>query len=179
MVGNSGSGKTTLGRALAGHLGVRFVELDSIVHQPGWEELPLEELRARVEEELTAPGWVVDGNYRNRVGDLLRDRADTVVWIDLPRWLVVQRVVRRTLRRVITREELWNGNREPWTNLYSRDPYKSIIVWSWTRHVMYREQYELERAGAPATQQWVRLRSQAEARRWLSQVVPEEPSVDE
>ena len=36
----SGNGKTTLGRALAARLGVRFVELDALVHGPGWAETP-------------------------------------------------------------------------------------------------------------------------------------------
>ena len=40
------------------------------------------------------------------------ERADTVVWLDLPRRVWLPRLVRRTLRRVVRREELWNGNRE-------------------------------------------------------------------
>ena len=42
----SGNGKTTLGRALAARLGVRFVELDALVHGPDWTETPDDELRA-------------------------------------------------------------------------------------------------------------------------------------
>ena len=49
-------------------------------------------------------------------------RADTVVWLDLPRSQVMRQIVSRTFRRVLTREELWNGNREPVENL-----------WAWTR----------------------------------------------
>ncbi len=45
MVGTSGSGKTTVGRALAARLGLPFVELDAIFHQPGWTELPREDFR--------------------------------------------------------------------------------------------------------------------------------------
>ena len=80
----------------------------------------------------------------------------------------MQRVVRRTLRRVITREELWNGNREPWSNLWSRDPQRSIIAWTWTQHSAYRTHYEAEQAD-PANMHltYVRLRSARAADRWL------------
>ncbi|MBA2281392.1 MAG: AAA family ATPase [Acidimicrobiia bacterium] len=168
MVGNSGSGKTTLGRALAAALGVPFVEIDSLVHQPGWAELSREELRKRVSLLIAADGFVIDGNYRSRVGDLVLGRADTVVWLDLPKWTVRLRVLRRTLRRAVTRQELWNGNKEPWSNLYSRDPTRSVVVWSWTHHEAYRAQYEQEMAETAGAVRWVRLRSAAEVRRFLT-----------
>lgn len=168
VVGNSGSGKSTLARALAARLGVAHVELDALVHLPGWEELPTEELRRQVTERLDgSDGWVIDGNYRNRVGDLVRARADTVVWLDLPRRTVMRQVVGRTLRRVVTRQELWNGNREPWSNLYSRDPMRNIVLWAWTNHAKYRRQYAAELAAHPELA-WVRLRSRRDVRRFLS-----------
>jgi Shikimate kinase len=80
----SGNGKTTLGRELAARLGVPFVELDALVHGPGWVETPDEELRARVEPILAGDGWVVDGTYQRKLGTLVLDAADTVVWLDLP-----------------------------------------------------------------------------------------------
>jgi hypothetical protein len=46
------------------------------------------------------------------------------------------------LRRVITRQELWNGNREPWANLYAWDPEKNIVRWAWTRFHHVRNKYE-------------------------------------
>jgi adenylate kinase family enzyme len=101
VVGVSGAGKTTVGRKLAAALGVAFVELDAIFHQPDWVELPHDDFRERVHAALATPGWVVDGNY-SMVRDLVWDRADTVVWLDLPRRLVMRRVILRTLRRAVT-----------------------------------------------------------------------------
>ena len=173
FVGCSGAGKTTLAREVAGRLGVEHIELDAIFHQPGWTELPQGEFARRVAQRLAdAPnGWTSDGNYNSHGGRQVREAADTIVWVDTSKPRVMARVIRRTLRRVITREELWNGNREPWTNLYSRDPQRNIIVWSWTRFGEYRCQYQqMLDEGQWAHAQVVRLRTPAQARRWLSGV---------
>lgn len=106
IVGTPGSGKTSVGRQVADRLDVAFVELDAIFHQPDWGELPSEDFRARVAEVLEGDGWVIDGNY-SAVQDLVWRAADTVVWLDLPKSVVMRRVTLRTLRRAITREELW------------------------------------------------------------------------
>jgi adenylate kinase family enzyme len=126
VVGNSGSGKTTLARALATELGVPHLELDSIHHLPNWQPLDRTVFRNQVDKFIQAPGWVVDGNY-SAVRDLVWSRADTVIWLDLPRRRVMRQVIWRTLRRMATKAELWNGNRERWRNLLGpRD--ESIIV---------------------------------------------------
>jgi adenylate kinase family enzyme len=170
VVGNSGSGKSTLARALAAALRVPHVELDAIYHQRDWRPLPREEFQARVDALTTTGGWVVDGNY-SAVRELVWGRADTVVWLDLPRATVMRRVVWRTVRRIALRAELWNGNREPWGNLFKRDPNESIIAWSWHRHAVYRERY----LAAGTDPRWrhltfVRIRSGPDARRLLRHV---------
>jgi adenylate kinase family enzyme len=170
VVGCSGSGKSTLAASLARALGTTHVELDSIYHQPGWTPLPDAEFRARVAAATEPESWVVDGNY-SVIADITWSRADTVVWFDLPFVMAMARTIRRTVRRVLTREELWNGNREPLSNLWSFDPEKSIIAWTATRHRVYRQRYR----AAEVDPQWsglhfVRLRSQAEADAFLEGV---------
>jgi len=140
MVGSSGSGKSTLGLALADRLGVPFVELDAIFHQPGWAPLPADEFAARVTSVAAGSGWVIDGNY-SAVRPLVWDRADTVVWVDPPRHVVVRRLLARTVRRGVTRQELWNGNRESLRNLFSRDPDVNVVLWAWRKHPEYRVSY--------------------------------------
>ncbi len=98
-------------------------------------------------------------------------RADTVVWFDLPYAIVLGRTIRRTVRRVITREELWNGNKEPFSNLWSLNPEKSIIAWAATRHRVYRGRYaEAEHDPRWGHLRFVRLRSQGEADAFLAEV---------
>jgi adenylate kinase family enzyme len=153
VVGNAGSGKSTLARALAARLGVPHVELDGIYHQRGWTPLAEEELVRRVGEAAARDGWVIDGNY-SAVRPLIWARADTVVWLDLPRRIVMRRIIWRTVRRVISRAELWNGNREPWQNLVRRDPHASLIAWAWHKHAVYQERY----AAAARDPGWAHLR---------------------
>jgi adenylate kinase family enzyme len=153
VVGNAGSGKTTLGRELAARLGVPHLELDGIYHQPDWVPLATDEFARRVGEITAGDGWVIDGNY-TAVRSLIWARADTVVWLDLPRRTVMRRVIWRTIRRVISRAELWNGNREPWQNLVRRDPQESVIAWAWFRHAVYQQRY----AAAALDPTWAHLR---------------------
>jgi adenylate kinase family enzyme len=170
VVGNSGSGKSTLARRIANALNAPYVELDAIHHLPGWQPIDPEDFMARVEEVTAGETWVVDGNYRRVVveGPVWR-RADTVVWLDLPRRRVMRQVVARTFRRLAMREELWNGNREPLRNLYRWDPHRSIIRWAWTQHGKYEQRHTAAMTDpALAHLTWVRLRSHAEAAAWLA-----------
>jgi adenylate kinase family enzyme len=168
VVGNSGSGKTTFAAELAGLIGAPHLELDSVFHQPGWVPLPEQDFRARVTEFIAAPCWVVDGNYR-AVRDLVWSRADTVVWLDLPRWQVMRQVVGRTVRRAARRAELWNGNVEPWSNFLHLDPERSIIAWAWTRHHVYRDRYLRAMIGPDHEQlRFIRLTAVAEVREFLA-----------
>jgi adenylate kinase family enzyme len=131
--GTSGSGKSTLACRVAEVLDVEHVELDAVFHQPGWTPLDDETFRERIASVADGAAWVACGNYRV-VADLLVARADTIVLYDLPRWTVMSRIVRRTLRRLVRHEELWNGNRERWQNLVSTNPEESVIAWAWTTH---------------------------------------------
>jgi adenylate kinase family enzyme len=167
VVGTSGVGKSTFASALARLLGVSFLELDSWQHQADWTPLPVEEFRARVALVVDGESWVIDGNY-SRVQDLVWARADTVVWLDLPRRTVMRRIVWRTLRRVGGRTELWNGNRERWQNFFSLDKEESVIAWAWQTYASNRARYEAAMA-APGNDhlRFFRLRKASAVRRFL------------
>ena len=141
IVGEPGAGKSTLAAALAEKIGGTSIELDALFHGEDWAPTPTPEFRRRVSEALDIESWVVAGNY-SVVMDLVHGGADTIIWLDLPRWLVTWRVIRRSVRRAVKREELWNGNRERWRNLVSRDPEVNIIVWAWTHHAAHTKRYE-------------------------------------
>lgn len=160
----SGCGKTTVGRALAARLGVPFVELDALNHGPGWVEATADELRARVRPVLADEAWVIDGGYRGKLGDLVLAAADTVVWLDLPRREWLPRLVRRTIGRVVRREELWGGNRETLRNAFvGRD---ALIPYALRGYRRRRREYPEELARFHV----VRLRSQREVDAWVAAI---------
>ena len=164
--GTGGSGKTTLAKELARRHGVPHVELDALFHGPGWTETPPEEFRRRVAAATDGDGWVVDGNYDNKLGDLVLGRADTVVWLDLPLRVALTRVTRRTVRRVRTGEELWSGNRESWRGGFFG--WESMFVWAIRSHLRHRRARAIRLARYPGLQV-VRLRTAREVERYLSE----------
>jgi len=157
----SGSGKTTVGRALANRLGVPFHELDALHHGPNWTEATPEELRAKVEPIVESDVWVIDGAYRGKLGDLVFERADIVVWLDLPLHVWLPRLLRRTARRVISREELWNGNREQLRDLVH--PQNSVMFFALRHYRDRRRRYPSELARFPVA----RLRTTGEVDSFL------------
>lgn len=168
VIGGSCTGKTTTSRELARKLGVPHIELDALHHDAGWQEAPADVLQARVDAALAAApdGWVVDGNYHGKIGTSVLERADTVVFLDLPRRTALRRVLWRTSSRIVSRKELWNGNRETLRNAFSRD---SIVWWVIRQHGSYRTKWEPRIA--PLTHlEVVRLRSAGEVRAWLQSI---------
>jgi hypothetical protein len=123
-----------------------------------------------VRQAVAGPSWVTDGNY-SAVQDLIWAQADTVVWFDLSFARTMARVIRRTVRRTVLRRELWNGNREPLSNLLSFNPKQSIIAWAASRHHTYRGRY----TAAQADPRWraltfIRLPTPAAVRRLVADV---------
>jgi adenylate kinase family enzyme len=177
VVGTSGVGKSTFASSLARVLGVSFLELDSVYHQADWAPLPASEFRARVAAAAAGECWVIDGNY-STVRDIVWARADTVVFLDLPKRTVMRRIIARTLRRVAGRVELWNGNRERWRNFFTLNKEESVIAWAWQTHTRNRARYEAAMADPLyAHLRFVRLRSAAEVRGFLRSAA-EEPVAD-
>jgi adenylate kinase family enzyme len=158
----SGNGKTTLGRELARRLEVPFVELDALVHGPNWIETPDDELRAQVEPIVASEEWVIDGSYRRKLGDLVLERADAVVWLDQPIRVWFPRLVRRTVRRLRGQEELWNGNTETLKSaVWGRE---SLFGFALRMHFDRRRRYPVELRPYPV----VRLRSSRAVDAWLA-----------
>ncbi len=140
IIGTSGSGKTTLASQISQRLAIPHVELDALHWEANWIEAPLEVFRKRTEQALSGGNWVVDGNH-GRVRDIVWSRVDTVVWLDYPLRVIMERLLRRTFRRVVTQQLLWSGNRETWQKaLLSRD---SILLWALTTYRRRRKEYPI------------------------------------
>lgn len=165
VAGGSGSGKSTVAAAVAARTGVPYVELDALFHGRGW--VPRPEFEADVAALVARDAWVTEWQY-SHARQLLLERAELLVWLDLPRWRVMAQIVPRTVRRRVRRTELWNGNVEPSLRsvLTDRD---HILRWAWRTHPdTARRVVAAQRAGrCPPV---VRLRSRAAVRAWLAGV---------
>ena len=165
VAGTSGSGKTTLARALSERWAIPHTEIDALFHGPGW--VPRPSFVADVALLAAQDAWVTEWQY-SEVRPLLAARADLLVWLDLPRSTVMGRVVRRTVRRRLRRQPLWNGNVEGplRTFLTDRD---HIVRWAWRTHGTWQDHVEEALVARPELVV-VRLRRPSEVASWLSRL---------
>lgn len=138
VLGTSGSGKTTFARKLSKLLGAKYIELDAINWLANWQERDPDEFKRLVDQETRSGEWVLDGNY-SRVREMTWRRATALIWLNYPFSINFYRSVSRTVRRVISREVLYSGNRESFRQSFlSRD---SIIFWVLKTYRRRRRQY--------------------------------------
>ena len=168
VVGATGSGKSTLAKALAEKIQIENIQLDLLFWKPNWQWSSDEEFFPKIEAALKdKERWVVDGNY-SRTYDILWPKADTVIWIDFPFWLTFYQNFSRSIKRIITREELWpnTNNRESFTRLIGKE---SILRWLWKTYPLMQQRYE-KRFADPEHDyiNFYRLRSRAEVKQFIN-----------
>lgn len=165
VFGTTGSGKSWLAERLAERHGLRLIELDALYWGRDWAPAPLELFRYRVECEIRDGDWIVVGIY-GQVKDLTWRAADTLVWLDLPFPLVMWRLFWRTLRRSLTKENLWGtGNTESlYRSLFTR---QSILLWAIKTHRKNRNRFAVDTQFLGKDKTVVRLTSAREVERFL------------
>jgi adenylate kinase family enzyme len=163
VAGTSGSGKTTLAARIGTALQLPHVEIDALFHGADWTPRP--SFTDDVHRFSAAPTWVTEWQY-GTVRAHLAERADLLVWLDLPRTVVMRQLVRRTLIRRLRRQPLWNGNVEPALRTVFTDP-QHILRWAWNTHHKTAPRVEELLTRRPDLTV-VRLRSRAEVTSWLS-----------
>jgi len=164
VAGVSGSGKTTVARQVAAVLDAPHTELDSLFHGPGW--VPRAEFGDEVRALVARETWTTEWQYA-AARALLLERADLLVWLDLPFGTVtLPRLVRRTLRRRLRREVLWNGNVEPPLHTVLTDP-EHVVRWAVANRAGNRARVTAAARQLPDLPV-VRLRSPHEVSAWLS-----------
>ena len=128
IVGTTGSGKSHLAARLSPLIGAPVIELDALFWLPGWKQQPFDEFWHLVRQTTEGPRWIVVGNY-TIVRDIVWARADSLIWLDYPLTIILPRLVGRTVRRIVSQENLWGtGNRESWRRSFAdRD---SILLWA-------------------------------------------------
>lgn len=168
VYGVTGSGKTTLTGELGEVTGIAWHSVDDLTWEPGWVVVDQHEQRRRIDVICAQPEWILEtayGSWRH----IPLARADLVVALDYPRWFSLQRLVRRTVARLVDRREICNGNRQTLRKALSRN---GIIGWHFDsyarKHDRIREWYAdplgpavVRLTSAAATQEWLRLVARA------------------
>lgn len=137
ITGLSGSGKSTLGATIASLFDVPYIEPDALSWLPNWVSLTETnpaEFERRLREATAGDAWVFGGSYSRFSEPIFWHRLDTVVWLDLPLYVIITRILRRSWRRHRSRELLWGTNYERfWGQLKIWDR-ESLIWWALTRY---------------------------------------------
>ena len=170
ILGTTGSGKSTLGAELEKQFGIPHIELDALHWDPGWQEAPDEVMRERVKKEVEKESWVMDGNYRI-TRDLSWTRAEIIIWLDYHLAVNFWRLLKRTLRRAIKQEIIWNGNREPFLPHFKFWSDDSIFHWLFKTYGMRKKEFP-QLFALPEYQhlEVLRFSSPKETKEWLGKL---------
>lgn len=133
VIGTTSSGKSTLAERIAKRFNLSFIELDALHWEPNWREAPVEVFRERVSSAVQAPAWIVAGNY-HVVRDLVWPKAEAVIWLDYPFFVILGQLLQRTFKRWWTRELLWGTNRDTFWIHFKLWSKESLIHWLLTTY---------------------------------------------
>ena len=160
VLGSGGAGKSTLARRLGDLLNIEVKHLDKFYWRSGWTEPAKDEWLKIVAELTRGDSWIIDGNYGGTIEARL-ERCDTVVFLDIPRWLCLWRVVkRRLLYRRQSRPDMAEGCPE------QLDPEFLSWIWNYSRNSKPKIVKLLQEYSENKKIVW--LRSNAEVENFLS-----------
>lgn len=142
IIGTSCCGKSTLAKSISENLGIKYIELDELSWLPNWQMRPNEDFFQLLEKELSEnDSWVVAGNYNfDFVRDNVWKKSDVTIWLDIPKYKLLFRGVKRILKRAIYKTPCCNGNYETLKRgFFSKE---SILVWIWQTCDRRKKRYE-------------------------------------
>ena len=173
--GNSCSGKSTLAKSLALHHDLKLIELDALNWLPNWQGLNAtdpERLTRRMRAATQGDRWVADGSYTSQAREAFWPKLDTVIWLDLPRPLLLRRCLQRSWQRWRSQELLWGTTRESFMKqLKVWRGEESLLWWVYTQH--HRKRTETQKFLTDGTWRdvtFIRLTSEREVAEFVSRV---------
>jgi adenylate kinase family enzyme len=158
VIGSGGAGKSTFARALGERTGLPVIHLDALFWRANWEPTPKPEWIELERGLVAGERWIMDGNYGS-TQDLRLPRADTVVFLDLPRLVCLWSVIRR-----------WSVYRRRGRPDMPQNHDKlelAFLRWIWTYPTLKRPEVLARLAALPPTTRVVRLQSRREMRDFL------------
>jgi len=169
VVGTSGSGKSTFSKKLSRKINHSYIEMDELHWKSNWVESTNKDFFEKLKKKLSSENWILDGNYF-KAQDIKWEKINQVIFLDLPLWLVLFRVIRRSISRAIKREKLWHGNKESLLRLFFSK--ESMIVH--TVRTFQKNKYrfnELSRSKKYKYIEFIKLKSQKEVDEFLSNYI--------
>jgi adenylate kinase family enzyme len=163
VYGVTGSGKTTLAARLSAATSLPWHSVDDLTWDPGWVQVAEDEQRRRISAICAEPEWILDTAY-SRWRDIPLARAELIVALDYPRWVSLQRLIRRTVNRSWHRTPICNGNIESLRIALSRN---SLVLWHFRSFGRKRDRIRqwAEQVDGPPV---LRLTSPRQADHWLA-----------
>ena len=145
VIGTAGSGKTTMAKNVAAAIGGTAYDIDDFHWQPGWVERSPEEMIELFREPLGTECWTLAGNH-SRTRHFTWAQADTVICLNYGFFVNFSRLLWRTIKRVVIREEVMPGCVETFRSQFlSKD---SLLVWFfqtyWKRKKTYPQLFVQE-----------------------------------
>ncbi|WP_433750169.1 topology modulation protein [Falsibacillus pallidus] len=96
---SAGVGKSTFAKRLGERLDIPVHHLDRHFWKPGWVQAAPEEFRGAQEEIVKHNQWIIEGNY-TATYDMRAEQADTIIYLELPRYVCLYRVFKRFLKNI-------------------------------------------------------------------------------
>jgi len=159
IIGQPGSGKSTFAQEFGEITHLPVFHIDHIHWQSGWVERPGPEKDKLCAEVHARDKWVFEGGRSSTWPERL-ERADTLIWLDLPLGLRAWRVFWRTLRYLgRTRPDLPDGCPERFDWEFTR--------WIWDTRHSARERMQTLYDSVPLDKDRYHLSSPRQARHFL------------
>lgn len=130
IIGAVATGKTTLARKMSIHTGIKYYEIDSIVHDDAKNRRRSEDEQIEIINQINKNNdWIIEGTLRKNLYILL-DLADKIIYMDIPLRIRKMRIIFRYLKQKLGIEKCnYKSDKEMLRNMF---------IWT--------ENYEMERS---------------------------------
>ena len=141
IIGPRASGKSTFSSKLAGSLNLAHIEFDTINRKKDGSPPTDSDYQSALTELVQQPRWIVDGDYLEGIDRLalpiVWPLASALIWLDLPFLVTMRRLVTRSRRRVIHKEEMWGGMQDKASSLLKRVASGNAVRAYWSAKRAY------------------------------------------